>query len=58
MIKVSGINGSTRKGGNSQFLMQQAMRGAQDAAGDVRTEMYGINGKMNCPQGDVLCGQY
>lgn len=45
MIKVLGIQGSMRKGGNSAFLLEHAMRGAADAAEDVSVETYSIVGK-------------
>ncbi|MDL2253057.1 flavodoxin family protein [Ruminococcaceae bacterium OttesenSCG-928-I18] len=62
MIKVLGINGSTRKGANSQFLLEHAMRGAQDAAKDVSAEMYNITGKkfagcLNCGKCAELKGE-
>jgi multimeric flavodoxin WrbA len=55
MIKVLGINGSTRRTGNSSFLLEHAMKGAADAASDVQFETYSITGKKYAPC--VNCGK-
>lgn len=44
-IKILGINGSPRPKGNSLYLLEQAMEGAQEAGGFVEVETYDIGGK-------------
>lgn len=45
-IKVLGIAGSPRRGGNSEYLLEQALDAAKKAAPDlVETEFYGLAGK-------------
>ena len=50
-MKVLGIYGSSRKGGNSDMLLDEALRGARSAGGDI-SAIYvrdmKISGCLNC----------
>lgn len=49
-IKVLGICGSPRKGGNTEFLLNQALDAAKEVDTDaVATELYSISGKEYLP---------
>ena len=62
MIKVLGISGSPRKGGNSDYLLSHAKQGALDAGSDVEWTEYSIRGKkyagcLNCSKCADLKGE-
>jgi multimeric flavodoxin WrbA len=44
-VKILGINGSPRPKGNSMFLLEHAIKGAEDAGFFVQTEIYNLGGK-------------
>lgn len=49
-IRVLGISGSPRKGGNSEYLLKEALEGAKEVdLGVVETEAYSIAGKQFLP---------
>lgn len=62
MVKVLGVSGSPRKGGNSDFLLEHAKRGALDAGNEVEWSEYSIRGKkyagcLNCSKCAELKGE-
>lgn len=62
MIKVLGIQGGPRRGGNSDYLLEHSLRGAADAGSDVKVEKYSIVGKkfapcLNCGKCEALKGE-